>query len=249
MPIFDVFCDESYSQQSTADSGPHVFAVGGYVAYRQDWAGFDDQWRTALEPYEIDSFHMAEYEAQRNAPYTDTTKDWPALFRELTGIIARHEIQPFVTFSEYDGYIQAKLKSVLMQTLFRYTVYNTTAMYLSVNLADGTPMTEHDRFVYVCDRVDSDIARQCVTWFERAKESEAFGRKLGSAHFCDTRKYPALQAADILVYDVMKNARNELIGIQHDRFSTRRLTEKRDIHRWQLRYPSNDWASYLKLRS
>jgi hypothetical protein len=63
--ILKVYFDESESFD--ADGHPKVIVVGGYIAIKDEWRKFTDEWRAVLDRNGIKNFHFHQFHAKTDA--------------------------------------------------------------------------------------------------------------------------------------------------------------------------------------
>lgn len=111
--IFTAYVDASRPQGSTdAD----VYTLAAFIADAAQWDAFTAKWKGVLDHYDLDEFHMTDFEACKDAFETWQPKDKrrPELIRALVKVI--------------DGYTIGSVAYGVSQAMFDAVVSPTAAI-------------------------------------------------------------------------------------------------------------------------
>ena len=82
----------AYFDRSELAKPAPVMALSGYLSSDEEWAKFEPAWRTALERFGVEMFHMTEFEC-RHHPFDSWTNETRVnLLGHLLDVVSRHAI-------------------------------------------------------------------------------------------------------------------------------------------------------------
>lgn len=204
-----------YFDESGTHDGSRAISVAGYLSTADRWLAFEQEWKEALAAYGLDHFHMTDFVA-RKQPYAD----WPAVERvecltNLIGIINRN-VMASVGFAlpmrDYYAIFSKRAK--------HYTggAYGLAAVSCFMD-ASRAIRTEHPnaKIAYVFERGVKGRGQVMKVFDQACDDRETRERHmLQSLKYEDKRDFVALQAADILAYELYRHLPiqlNEVDGI------------------------------------
>lgn len=193
------------------DSGTHrdslAAVVAGYISTVAQWDRLDCEWHDVLHDAGIEFFHMAEYES-RKGPY----KDWndskrKRVLERLILIIKRRAQIPIgvsVIPSDYQE---------VLGTAKKLSPYSFCALTCIAHVRQWADRyNHHEPIAYVFEdgtcgaselhRMKRDLSRN---------EPERKHYQFDSLIFQDKKARGALQAADILAYELHKEMKNYIV--------------------------------------
>jgi hypothetical protein len=195
------YCDETGFAK---DPSQKFVGMAGFVAPSEAWESLEHKWKFILKEFKVPYFHMKEYASSVGVfkGWKDNEKKRQAIFSSLIKTIK--EIQPlpigcvfsaedFRGLSERDRalvddpYYLAFLACVAIPCLF---IQNAPP---EIKLA--TVFGEHSVF-----------ASKAAGFHQRVRDIYAVGNRLYSPAFRDMREFVPLQAADIMAYELYKEA-------------------------------------------
>jgi hypothetical protein len=218
--VLKAFFDE------TGKGDPHFFAMGGFIARAEEWAKFNDDWRSVLdEPPRLEYFHMTEAVAQ---------KDFGRI-KELGAIIRRHKFQPFlveISMDDYNTLVRGHVGPHMDSPYF-------LAYYLIISLVIqwelDNDIDEPVDFIFDEQYAESDGVQAAFTPIIESMPPE-IRRRFGSRPIhVDDKKHPPLQAADMLIWPFQRIMAKVIAKEPIDEFLTDLFTDIPVPRRFQLR--------------
>jgi hypothetical protein len=216
---------EAYLDESGTHTDSPIVTVGGLMATTEDWRRLSDSWRAQLDRYQVSYFHAAEFEARRG-PFQRLGSD--DRLELQTGLIDLIRNTPSLghTFSLHRGspeswegpnerFLREPYQAVLPSCVAEFAIRSPSFRVGS---------SEQDQRVdYICDTQKQwgPAAVEVVRGMRTAEELAEFRDRIGDFRFGNSRKLPPLQAADLLVYEVLKDRLNR--GVRLERRSFTRL--------------------------
>jgi Protein of unknown function (DUF3800) len=185
--------------------------VGGWIAPRDAWMKFDDQWERALKWAEIPMFHMANFEAYRG-PFSGWTEQ---KHREVLNVLLK-----IIGENVKDGlgFTNRVIKSDLRQ--YFSDTYENNLVDCLMHVANRSAYTYGDQVSVVFAKHDDYRKQRIQKIFDFMNYGDA---RLGTLAVSDPIKVLPLQAADILAYELQYLNRDDLSGVK--RYPLRRLKE------------------------
>jgi len=222
--IFKAFCDESYTHHA---SDKRIYSIAGFIGSPEAWAPFSERWMALLRPKGLTHFHMTAYE-NNSGPFENMPADEAAaLFNSLIDVIVDTDIYPFAASLEIEKWDElpddAKESGrnpymVLLGMLIR-------RIPLDIHAPDGS----HDVKVhFICEfPPEKGFVEECLRGFADTMESDdpCASRLLG-LDFRGKMAHREFDAADIIAYATMKQARKDLQGDPRIRYEIQRLLSR-----------------------
>jgi hypothetical protein len=186
-----------FFDESGHSSGTEFFALAAFVADAFQWAGFDDQWRNALNRHGAPYLHMREF-AHSRGPFQGWTEDRrQGLLGEcVTAINSIRAIAVGAAMSVEDfKKLDYEAQSSLQDPFFCCFQEVVRGAALNAHL-------EHKglKVQMVFSRQDEFSAMASKLWNVMAEHIDVKER-MGSLEFQDMRTVPGLQVADLLAYE------------------------------------------------
>jgi hypothetical protein len=194
-----VFCDESGKYHNPADP---LIAFSGLCITPDRLSAFDNEWRTLLRSYEIDSLHMERvtrlvedhgYRFRKGQTAAERTE----LLFPFADCINKHFEIGFIQAWSLRGFnsIPNDARKLLGGSSDPYFLAFIRGLQ---EVADG--MGEDDRISIICDD-DVNTALDCYTHYRRIGEADwTIQRKTVAISFANDKHFPALQAADVAAF-------------------------------------------------
>lgn len=197
----------AYYDDSRSD--PDVMSVGGFIANTADWDGeFSEKWERFLAERGLDYFRMSEYEFGGNPPYSEWSKNERIQYLQyLIGLIRQTvRVAIFAGLSLEDFRRSA---DEIRRTIGITNPYHFCALHIVVETSAWQLDTRKDpwrpmNFVF---ELGSEGKGDLLDTFGRLSATfpDDFGHE--NAYIFAPKKLPGLQAADIMAYEAMKQAR------------------------------------------
>ena len=201
--------DESRVPDQVA--GITAFAIGGYVAPVEQWTKFKQEWKRALTRYKIDDFHMTDFEN-----YQKQFKDWSQelhleCIKGLVKIIRGNCLIGVGASLIVNDY--AALRSGLDgEHLPDDDPYYLCLQHCLFLLTKKIPLAVGE-IEFVFDDSPKYKGEASNLYQLLRKHGSAVKRdSLGSLSFLQAKNFLPLQAADVLAYEVCKDALHRTTG-------------------------------------
>ncbi|MCH7485180.1 MAG: DUF3800 domain-containing protein [Chloroflexi bacterium] len=185
------------------DPQTHVVSVGGFVTSDEIWDSFTEEWLAALLEFKLPYFHMADF-ANKAPRYR-----WPEKLRRerlnrLLRIIVKYPIASIAAAIPIDLY-----DSIVPSDVDRLTggPYGLAALHCMLQL--GTLAPENIALIFEDGAEGASQVANTYELFQRTEDLRSKVR-LDSFLLADKRRYPPLQAADILAYEMMRNIQTKM---------------------------------------
>jgi hypothetical protein len=199
----------AYFDESGTQRGSACVSVAGYISTENRWAKFQQQWKKVLRDYDLEYFHMSEFES-RYGPY----KNWPqetrvSLLKRLIGVIHRNTIMPVGAAALIEGYeeVRRRFSAGIEPYGFCFTETLKSMAEWSKTLRRPEPIAcvleAGAGFGGQVEEIRKSILKT---------ESRKQYYRIASITFADKKDITPLQAADFLAYEAYKEADNGLVG-------------------------------------
>lgn len=208
---------EAFLDESGTHAESRAITVAGYVISPESLPVLERKWRSLLGKYGMDELHMKEF-----VPPHGKYSQWPeekkrSLFEALIGLIhqfslvgvgAAVEMNEFVTTSHAFAHSKSPdlVKSPYQWCLLHCMVQAAAwadeekrAGLINYTLDEGCPSR---------GRVQKDYA------LTRENEETRQKFRLGSLTFVDSKHHPAVQCADLLAYEMYREADRMIAGAE-----------------------------------
>ncbi len=242
-----------YFDASGTHAGSSNVTIAGWLSTSQAWTNFEADWRAALESFGVDMFHMREY-AHRLGQFARWSEPQRRIrFGRLAEIVTSDTLASIAVAVPTKEFEEEFTPSARKHAGGPYgfaaaVLFLHAADYVSESLnPPGTPF----EIAYVFERGDVG-AGQAQNLFEANKADPRQEERLHllSLRFQDKRQVGALQAADILAYELYQHFPRQL-GLEPReprRYNLRQLAANRA---WDWRYMSRermrDWADVVDI--
>jgi len=220
-----VYADESGTHDKHGLArGAEVTAVAGYLADKQSWKILSRRWRTALDKYDVDIFHMSDYWWGK-PPYDKWSSEKQKRFLKTLITIARDNtwfaIGGMVPTKEYDQLLPEDVKGGGLGSLSFDHPYHFCFMMLFANFLDYLKRDIDNRFsrkpgfeekvAFVFDQQEEfeDLAKRGFNIIKKIADPK---NRLGSLTFAPSEDYEPLQAADLLAFYARRILTHQLEG-------------------------------------
>jgi hypothetical protein len=215
--VLGVYDFVSYNDESfgTPPQPSPWFAIAGYVAAADTWAVFEEKWSEVLQAENLVEFKASDCE-NRRGDYEDwTPARRAALQRRLIHLIMGGNLTGVWTAIDIDAYkvLEATLPQSNHPALRRYhdPYFFAFSHLLQVNVELIVTMQLLERIgeqvAFVFDKSDW-TGRAAQMYADHQKLDSPSVKYLGGISFDDSKKHPALQAADLLAYEARRFAMN-----------------------------------------
>ena len=197
-----LYFDESY----THPPAPRVYTVAGYVATDVQWKKFQREWRKILDAEGIEYFHMVDFQAN-NLPYGAWSIDKRARFlASLHAIIHKRTLMSFSTTADLAEF--ERLTHEQKKILVNPHVFAAKNCMKAVGLWAAESIVNHP-MSYVFE-LGSQYQGKLRTLLSSLPDEDRGWFRFGSLRFADKKSTRPLQAADIVVYESMKDVARRL---------------------------------------
>jgi hypothetical protein len=193
---------KAYMDESGSSGDTDFVSIGGLVAAGGAWEMLEYQWREALDEFEITDFHMREY-----AQSVGQCKKWRGdeekrreVYDRFIRLIYDAHAMPFGAVVPMAAYRQwsKEAKRAMRDPYFICLQYCLDAV---VHRADyvGLPMDEKILTVFSQNTQFESLAGK---YWHAMRKSYEWGERLGACSFGDPKSICALQAADVVAYEI-----------------------------------------------
>lgn len=199
----------AFLDESGTHTGSRVTAMAGYVITADALRLLEEEWCSALAEYELDELHMKEFVPPHGKYANWNNERKREMLERLITLIHKHssvgigaalEMTELMTKSHALAHSKSpELVHSPYQWCFRYCVVQAAAW------ADASGLP--GKIDYVLDdgcSVMGHIHQQFRLSVEDENTCEKF--RLGNLSFADSKQSPALQCADLLAYEMYKEA-------------------------------------------
>ena len=81
---------KAYFDRSELGEPAPVMAVSGYLSSDEEWAKFEPAWRQVLDRFDVEMFHMTEFECRLRSFESWTNETRTDLLGQLIDLVSRH---------------------------------------------------------------------------------------------------------------------------------------------------------------
>jgi hypothetical protein len=222
-----------YFDESGTHGGSRAISVAGYLSTADRWLTFEQEWKAALNAYGLESFHMTDFVARKEefASWEDAERS--ERLANLIAIINRNVVASVAFALPMRDYY-----SIFSKTAKHYTggAYGLAAVSCFMD-ASSAVQTEHPnaKIAYVFERGVKGRG-QVMKVFDHACDSPELraSHRLLSLKYEDKRDFVALQAADILAYELYRHLPIQLNELpEMPRMNVLRALQKCPINYWK----------------
>ena len=217
--------------------------MGGLLSFPNRWVQFEERWRAALDEWELEHFHMTDFES-RHGPYKEwTDQERKDRLSHLLDLIETHTIASVglgLPTEIYETLVAPELRSQI-------TPYHLLAFLCFIEVSKLTtwagdeikrmsPGTNLDdvRNAFVYETVTKGSGPILATYevLNRIPELKDSWRFV-SLDYQRKQDFGALQGADILAYEMYKDLpRVQAESPREPRYPMRRLLASRHPRKW-----------------
>jgi hypothetical protein len=187
----------AYLDESGTHAQSPVAMIGGFVASSELWARLEPDWTAVLDTFEIPYFHASECEAG-DGIYQNLSRTLRELLSSgLSQVIAKHKPTAIYTAITRAHFNETRARGVEAfespyHACFEFCLQQIAQW--SKDNADGEPIA----LVFAEQEEYEDQAR---VLYELYRKNRRWGKELVSLAHSQPKKLPALQAADLIVYE------------------------------------------------
>lgn len=223
------FADES---GHAADPKADHFGLAGLIAPEDNWSAFRAHWNSALADLGVDAFHMRQF-AHRRGPF----KDWPEERRRvlLDRLLSAIEGMKPTIIGSVISLTAWRTLDVADQKMFVDPYYASIQEFAHMAAVHGATVGQDD--VEVILSQNSEFAGRASSLFASLTTSHTMPKSVRDYRFADMRTEPALQAADLVAYEVV---------LGHDRVAKGAIRLRHPFERLRqmdmfVRYIDSQW--------
>ena len=199
----------AFLDESGTHAGSKVTAMAGYVITHDALPFLEKEWSLTLAEYELDELHMREFVPPHGKHSRWDDKRKREMLERLISLVHKHSgvgIGAAVEMTEFmrtsHAFAHSKSPNLVQspyQWCFRYCVVQAATW---ANISERPGLID-----YVLDDGCSTRGR-IHQQFQMSSEDETLRARfrIGSLSFADSKKAPALQCADLLAYEMYKEA-------------------------------------------
>ncbi len=179
---------------------PNVVSFAGYMATIEQWDRFSDMWKRLLDEYDLDNFHMTDYESRKAHPYRDwDDKKHLSFIKRAIDTINEH----VVVGISYSIYLPSYEK-IMSGEGEAFEDPLPFCMVGCVREVEHWARFQKEPISYVLDQQQEGRGRimDCMDTIQKSLHTPRFE---GTWTFGDRRLILPLQAADIIAYESWKH--------------------------------------------
>lgn len=209
MVMLSAFFDESYNHRTKDNAkSPLVYTVAGCVGTQWQWTKFQKKWKRVLDGENLPFFHMTDFDNPHDKVYGKWPKEKKVEFlKTLHKIMERNSLRRFsvgIVMSDYDGLTNAE----------KYAFGNNPHLCAIITCmkhigvwANQSAYKERMQYIFEAgSRYDADVRR----FFKDLTEEEKEYYRVGGDSYQDKKRFPPLQAADIIALETRKELSRQL---------------------------------------
>lgn len=244
MAIVHCYCDESGKK-----SDHPVVTFTGLCLSQLKLQAFEDDWRTLLQHYEIESLHMARASrlSEKHGPRMSRSQTESQRMEALipfADCINRHFEYGFIQALDIDGFNSLSRNA-------KYKIGNPDDPYYIAFMRGGLEVIKEfqdEKISIICDD-DRETAWDCYRHYRGICHARKdFRDAVVALTYADDRYFPALQAADMLAFLGRLEAKRMFYG---DRYNFKPLfdyvTKERGVNHTKWRYCFVDKEKFKNL--
>jgi hypothetical protein len=215
---------QAYYDESGIQQGSQICVIAGFYGPHSEWVRFDAQWNKINRDYDLPEFHAVKFWARnslgnRVPPYSELSDQRADKYLEkLVSCIQRNRVFPSLHGILVDDWKKLPLNDRRYLTgadykngRFRSSGSPNKCYYLPFQYCVFSPLHRCPdgktvRYYFGLDRTFSDYAGPMYKAIRKAMDLEVRA-KMGECEFPLAKDTPALQAADMLVYEAYQNAK------------------------------------------
>ena len=229
--LYIAFLDESGTHQ-----GSEIVVVAGFITNVTQIEELSKQWKTALDSWGIPMFHMADFENRHGCFKPWTPDQRKERLNHLLGLINRHTFNSIafaVRKRSFDRIFTAKAKRRVGDA------YGLASIGCWHNLALRAKDQRIDGYIgFMMEKGCRGAGALLSIYRNESREPDwVANNRIVGLSFDDKRVFLPLQAADILAYEIHKQARRQFGGeLRPTRYPLKQLAVPE--HQWH--YATDD---------
>lgn len=187
-----------------------VIAIGGWIGTEKQWASLEQKWWKRLRRENIDHFHMNRFESRYDpfAGWDDNRR--LSLISDLLAFINNAEILGdtiAIVVEDWKKLLEDKFNIAFER---KRATYVLLMQHILWKFARRVNLKNNDTIACVFEE-DAFIEGALGQQFINIKKDQYISTRLGTLRFGDKKKFAPLQAADLLAYEGMKHALNQVV--------------------------------------
>ena len=192
-----------------ASESGRVFCVAGYMAPLREWDKLERPWRAALKEESLNEFKAADCEHQREEFAGRSLDDCQRIWERFVQLI--HSVKLFACATVVDRDAWKDLNALFVGRLGPAGINKYSKPYYPAFLwtvggfaTQIIGLAPEELITFTFDR-DKEYKGKAKYLYDLVlRQDFPISSRLGPCVFEDSRSLPALQAADMLAYEVMK---------------------------------------------
>jgi Protein of unknown function (DUF3800) len=206
---------EAFLDESGTHAGSKIIALAGYVISAEALPRLQHSWLNALEGHSLEELHMKDFVPPHGKHSQWNEEKKRGLLKTLIGLIHEHSLVGIGAAVEIDEFIattQAFAHSKSPDIV--ESPYEWCFRHCATQAAAWVDKAERPGLIsYTLDEGCSTRGR-IYAHHELSREDRSLRDKyrLGPMSFADSKRNPALQCADLLAYEMYKEADRQLSG-------------------------------------
>ena len=198
----------AYLDESGTHAGSRAVVVAGFVSNVSKWEAFSEQWSAALNEWGVSAFHMTDFES-RHGEFADwKNEERRERLNRLLDLIIEHTFSSIgfvVRKKSFDEILSDEAKELCVDA------YGLAAIGCWYNLALRAREPRIDGWVdYVMEAGCKGGGALQQIWSKQSDDQQWLDNtRIISLDFRSKHISPPLQAADILAYELFKQAQRQ----------------------------------------
>jgi hypothetical protein len=216
------YADESGTHDASGiQPGGEVAVVAGWVAWKEDWDWFDEEWRQALADYHVPVFRMSDFANEEriartpSSPYHGWDREKRDRFVRDLIVIARHYsvlgIVAGLSIRDYNAVVPERLRQRVGHPFhFCFQLFFDNLLPLLRNKFEP-PLPPDDQVAFFFHQ-QRQFKEKALRVFDAIKTLKDTDSRMGGIAFEDEERYTPLQAADLLAGRARKMITRQVAG-------------------------------------
>lgn len=243
-----------YFDASGTHDGSEQVVLAGWLSSDKRWIPFEEEWRALLEHYGLPMFHMREFAHHRGAFERWSEPQRRIRFAEFAALIAKYTLSSLavcVPVKEFEAEFSPAARKHVGGP---YGLAASVLMLQARHFVEESLKPEGSPFeiAYVFESGDVGVGQVMkLVQANLLDADQAAKMHLLSFRIEDKRKFVALQAADILAYELYQDFPRQMGTSPRPRrrYNIEQLAANKS---WDWRYMSrermrDDWAQVLEM--
>jgi hypothetical protein len=219
----------AYFDEAGHSSSTFFVALGGCIASVESWAMFEKEWAGTLEQYQIECFHMKDFESYKKAFKRMDKETHNALIKDLLNIMNRNTDLYIGTIEDVEDH---KLAQPPKEDPYVHCVMVCMDSLASYAQRGGYSLE-------IIFAVQPEFQKRVKFFYPQLRELGGMYATLGDSDFRMPKACLPLQAADIVAYEVRKEFERHTAN-RPRRWPLIQLLKKQFIWQGYLREPLFD---------